>query len=88
MVLTVPDGCRWKRTKRSGRESAKLYVSSGSTKGPKDPSTPARRRWDDSNRIAPGSVPVLRDELAVFVTYIDTPLNSYGFSRLSANATV
>ncbi|MBN1654065.1 MAG: hypothetical protein JXA30_09835 [Deltaproteobacteria bacterium] len=27
MVLAVPDGCRWKRTKRSGRESAKLYVS-------------------------------------------------------------
>ncbi|MBN1656385.1 MAG: hypothetical protein JXA30_21630, partial [Deltaproteobacteria bacterium] len=55
------------RTKRSGRESAKLYVSSGSTEGPKDPSTPARGRWGDSNRIAPGSAPVLRDELAAVV---------------------
>ncbi|MBN1655258.1 MAG: hypothetical protein JXA30_15935 [Deltaproteobacteria bacterium] len=67
MVLAVPNGCRWKRTKRSGRDSAKLYVSSGSTQGPKDPSTPARRPWGDSNRIAPGSVPVLRDESAVVV---------------------
>ncbi|MBN1654132.1 MAG: hypothetical protein JXA30_10175 [Deltaproteobacteria bacterium] len=67
MVVAVPDGCRWKRTKRSGRESAKLYVSSGSTRGPKDPSTPARGRWGDSNRIAPGSVQVLRDESAAVV---------------------
>jgi radical SAM superfamily enzyme YgiQ (UPF0313 family) len=56
MVLAVPDGCRWKRTKRSGRKSAKLYVSSGSTEGPTDPSTPAR-----------GRKPVLRDELAAVV---------------------
>ncbi|MBN1653608.1 MAG: hypothetical protein JXA30_07510 [Deltaproteobacteria bacterium] len=55
-MLAVPDGCRWKRTKRSGSESAKLYVSSGSTQGPKDPSTPAR-----------GQKPVLRDELAAVV---------------------
>jgi TRAP-type transport system periplasmic protein len=67
MVLAVPDGCRWKRTKRSGRESAKLYVSSGSTEGPTDPSTPARGRWGDSNRIAPGLAPVLRDESAAVV---------------------
>ncbi|MBN1653726.1 MAG: hypothetical protein JXA30_08120 [Deltaproteobacteria bacterium] len=67
MVLAVPDGCRWKRTKRSGRESAKLYVSNGSTQGPKDPSTPARGRWGDSNRIAPGSVPVFLDESTVVV---------------------
>ncbi|MBN1652824.1 MAG: hypothetical protein JXA30_03530 [Deltaproteobacteria bacterium] len=67
MVFAVPDGCRWKRTKRSGREPAKLYVSSGSTQGPKDPRTPARGRWGDSNRIAPGSVPVLRDESAAVV---------------------
>ncbi|MBN1652431.1 MAG: hypothetical protein JXA30_01510 [Deltaproteobacteria bacterium] len=56
MVLTVPDGCRWKRTRQSGRESAKLYVSSGSTQGPKGPSTPAR-----------GRKPVLRDESAAVV---------------------
>ncbi|MBN1652845.1 MAG: DUF444 family protein [Deltaproteobacteria bacterium] len=67
MVLAVPDGCRWKRTKRSGLESAKLYVSSGSTEGSRDPSTPARGRWGDSNRIAPGSVPVLRNESAAVV---------------------
>ncbi|MBN1656186.1 MAG: hypothetical protein JXA30_20625 [Deltaproteobacteria bacterium] len=67
MVLAVADGYRWKRTKRSGREFAKLYVSSGSTQGPKDPSTPARGPWGDSNRIAPGSMPVLRDELAAVV---------------------
>ncbi|MBN1654475.1 MAG: hypothetical protein JXA30_11955 [Deltaproteobacteria bacterium] len=62
MLLAVPDGCRWKRTKRSGRESAKLYVSSGSTQGPKDPSTPAR-----------GRKPVLRDELAVVVAKQQDP---------------
>ncbi|MBN1653857.1 MAG: hypothetical protein JXA30_08790 [Deltaproteobacteria bacterium] len=56
MVLAVPDGCRWKCIKRSGRESAKLYVSSGTTQGPKDPSTPAR-----------GRKPGLRDELAPVV---------------------
>jgi hypothetical protein len=67
MVLAVPDGCWWKRTKRSGRKSAKLYVSSGSTEGPKDPSTSARGRWGDSNRIAPGKAPVLRDESAAVV---------------------
>ncbi|MBN1653387.1 MAG: hypothetical protein JXA30_06375, partial [Deltaproteobacteria bacterium] len=44
MVLAVPDGCRWKRTKRSGRESAKLYVSSGSTHGVRR--TRVRRRED------------------------------------------
>ncbi|MBN1652227.1 MAG: hypothetical protein JXA30_00465 [Deltaproteobacteria bacterium] len=53
--------------KRSGRESAKLYVSSGTTQRPKDLSTPARRRWGDSMRIAPGSVPALRDESAAVV---------------------
>ncbi|MBN1652389.1 MAG: hypothetical protein JXA30_01290, partial [Deltaproteobacteria bacterium] len=31
---TCSDGCRWKRTKQIGRESAKLYVCSGSTQGP------------------------------------------------------
>jgi hypothetical protein len=67
MVLAVPDGCRRKRTKRSGRESAKLYVSSGITEGPTDPSTPARGHWGDSNRIAPGKAPVLRDEVAAVV---------------------
>ena len=44
MVLAVPDGCHWKRAKRSGRESTKLHVSNGSTEGPKEPSTPARGR--------------------------------------------
>ncbi|MBN1653594.1 MAG: hypothetical protein JXA30_07440, partial [Deltaproteobacteria bacterium] len=41
------------------------------------PSTPARGRWGDSNRIAPGSVPVLRDELAVDLF---APLNAYVLS--------
>jgi DNA topoisomerase III len=31
------------------------------------PDEPARGRWGDSNRIAPGSAPVLRDELAAVV---------------------
>ncbi|MBN1655470.1 MAG: hypothetical protein JXA30_17015 [Deltaproteobacteria bacterium] len=64
MVLAVRDGCRWKRTKRIGRESAKLYVSSGSTGVRR---TRVRRREEAGNRIAPGSVPVLRDESAAVV---------------------
>jgi hypothetical protein len=31
------------------------------------PDEPARGRWGDSNRIAPGTAPVLRDEVAVVV---------------------
>jgi hypothetical protein len=31
------------------------------------PDEPARGRWGDSNRIAPGKAPVLRDELAAVV---------------------
>ncbi|MBN1656342.1 MAG: hypothetical protein JXA30_21410 [Deltaproteobacteria bacterium] len=52
-----------KRTKRSGRESAMLYVSSGSTHGPKDPSMQER-----------GRKPVLRDELDAVVTKQQYPL--------------
>jgi hypothetical protein len=32
------------------------------------PDEPARGRWGDSNRIAPGTAPVLRDEVAAVVT--------------------
>ncbi|MBN1654160.1 MAG: hypothetical protein JXA30_10320 [Deltaproteobacteria bacterium] len=74
MVFAVPDGCQWKRTKRSGRESAKLYVSSRSTQGPKDPSTPAR-----------GQKPVLRDELGAVVTIHRYPLS--GYQKLAAGIT-
>jgi hypothetical protein len=31
------------------------------------PDEPARKHWGDSNRIAPGKVPVLRDELTAVV---------------------
>ncbi|MBN1654291.1 MAG: hypothetical protein JXA30_11020 [Deltaproteobacteria bacterium] len=74
MIFAVPYGCRWKRTKRSGRESAKLYVSSGSTHGPKDSSTPAR-----------GRKPVLRDELADVVVKQQYPPESLPRSQQFAS---
>ncbi len=43
----VPDGCRWIRAKRRGRQSAELHESSGNTQGPQAPSTPARGRPGD-----------------------------------------
>jgi hypothetical protein len=55
--MPVHDGCRWKGTKPSERQSTKLYLSTGSTEGPKDPSTAGYR--DELDAVATiGQYPV------------------------------
>jgi predicted Fe-Mo cluster-binding NifX family protein len=49
---------------------------------------PDRGRWGDSNRIAPGLAPVLRDELAAVVTEQQYPRERLRTMKVAVTATV